>query len=246
MNIQEVQEFAKTLEKGSSQYFRRTDIADGRTRGLTIEKTSEGLIWVRPNRSKRRLYRYGFAGLTGRYEAVVPRPRDPARDWRRRWTRVMNECRAWGLWPEYADEIERGLDIGYEKVRAAHDAYWADPPGKSYEEKQKIGTDAVGAIDSRLMKDGSPDTGVIWKMHEPPRIARMNVGTYTEELAQAIRAAEKGYRTPQVLVGNRENSAEISDKDAAHAWYSREYVGCGNGSYYLIISPTHAVFCEDD
>ena len=30
------------------------------------------------------------------------------------------------------------------------------------------------------------------------------------------------------------------------AWLSREYKDCGNGHYYLLISPTHAIFCEDD
>jgi hypothetical protein len=30
------------------------------------------------------------------------------------------------------------------------------------------------------------------------------------------------------------------------AWYSSEYAGCANGSYYLLISPTIAFFREDD
>lgn len=30
------------------------------------------------------------------------------------------------------------------------------------------------------------------------------------------------------------------------AWYSSEYSGCGNGSYYLLLNPTTAAFKEDD
>jgi hypothetical protein len=30
------------------------------------------------------------------------------------------------------------------------------------------------------------------------------------------------------------------------AWLSEEFKGCGNGHYWLLISPTHAIFAEDD
>ena len=30
------------------------------------------------------------------------------------------------------------------------------------------------------------------------------------------------------------------------AWFSSEYPGCGNGSYYLLLSPEWAIHCEDD
>lgn len=42
-----------------------------------------------------------------------------------------------------------------------------------------------------------------------------------------------------------DNSIEVSG-EKGKAWLSREYRGCGNGHYYLLLSPTHAVFYEDD
>jgi hypothetical protein len=30
------------------------------------------------------------------------------------------------------------------------------------------------------------------------------------------------------------------------AWYSSEYRGCANGDYYLVISPTQAIYYERD
>lgn len=38
------------------------------------------------------------------------------------------------------------------------------------------------------------------------------------------------------------------DKEGAYnrGWMSKEYVGCGNGHYYLLLDEKHAVFYEDD
>lgn len=46
----------------------------------------------------------------------------------------------------------------------------------------------------------------------------------------------------------RDKSVEISiGKDGLlRAWYSSEFAGCGNGSYYLLLNPTTAAFREDD
>lgn len=42
-----------------------------------------------------------------------------------------------------------------------------------------------------------------------------------------------------------DNHFEIN-RDNKKAWLSREFRGCGNGHYYLLISPTHAIHYEDD
>ena len=42
-----------------------------------------------------------------------------------------------------------------------------------------------------------------------------------------------------------DNSIEVST-EKGKAWLSREYQGCGNGHYYLLLSPTHAIHYEDD
>lgn len=47
---------------------------------------------------------------------------------------------------------------------------------------------------------------------------------------------------------NRKKDLSITTnpKGCFRAWFSSEYIGCGNGSYYLLINPTTAVYCEDD
>lgn len=42
-----------------------------------------------------------------------------------------------------------------------------------------------------------------------------------------------------------DNHFEIH-RDTKRAWLSKEFRGCGNGHYYLLISPTHAIHYEDD
>lgn len=46
----------------------------------------------------------------------------------------------------------------------------------------------------------------------------------------------------------REYSVEmrVCDDGIFRAWFSSEFVGCGNGDYYILINPTTAIFCETD
>lgn len=39
---------------------------------------------------------------------------------------------------------------------------------------------------------------------------------------------------------------EVGADGSFRAWYSNEFAGCGNGSYYLLINPTTAAFRDDD
>lgn len=41
-------------------------------------------------------------------------------------------------------------------------------------------------------------------------------------------------------------SAKQCDDGIYRAWLAQEYKGMGNGHYWLLISPTQAIFCEDD
>ena len=39
---------------------------------------------------------------------------------------------------------------------------------------------------------------------------------------------------------------EFNEKGIGRAWFSKEYVGCGNGWYYLLFDHKHAIFYEKD
>lgn len=58
-------------------------------------------------------------------------------------------------------------------------------------------------------------------------------------------------RTPYHYSKNGEKrdlsvSTSVGDDGIFRAWFSSEFSGCGNGSYYLLLNPTTASFREDD
>ena len=67
----------------------------------------------------------------------------------------------------------------------------------------------------------------------------------TNELADAIRnKRDYSYR----WTNGYDNSIDLcfSEEDGNRGWLSMEYIGCGNGHYYLLLDETHALFSEDD
>lgn len=48
--------------------------------------------------------------------------------------------------------------------------------------------------------------------------------------------------------GGRDLSLSVEPKEDGilRAYFSSEFMGCGNGDYYLLINPTTAIFCERD
>jgi hypothetical protein len=67
-----------------------------------------------------------------------------------------------------------------------------------------------------------------------------------KELTKAIEE-QKDYHYKQ-YGEKRDLSVEtkMGEDGVFRAWFSSEYSGCGNGSYYLLINPTTAAFREDD
>ena len=41
-------------------------------------------------------------------------------------------------------------------------------------------------------------------------------------------------------------STQVGEDGKFRAWFSSEYMGCGNGDYYLLLNPTTAIFYETD
>lgn len=67
-----------------------------------------------------------------------------------------------------------------------------------------------------------------------------------EELRKAIEE-QKDYSWKQY--GEKRDlsvSTKMGEDGVFRAWFSSEYSGCGNGSYYILINPTTAALREDD
>lgn len=54
------------------------------------------------------------------------------------------------------------------------------------------------------------------------------------------------YEKPGRTQRDRRVQVKMCSDGILRAWYSSEYIGCGNGGYYLLINPRVATFCEMD
>ena len=149
-----------------------------------------------------------------------------------------------GLWPSLVEDIETGLDIGYENILRAYGTSWND--------EATLG--GLLAIDSRLVNvsaEGniSLNTEIVWRMNSPAKIKKMFFGKrgvdlfYRNEIAYAMEHGET-YSTPRLHAGY--DVTFNYDPEHKKATYSEEYKGCGNGHYYLALNGTHALFYQDD
>lgn len=162
--------------------------------------------------------------------------KDPSVAWQKSWTNVYSRLKVSGLNPRYAKTIETGLLVGYDKIQKAYEPYWNFK--LSHEERNS----AVEEVDKRL----SDDIEILYIMHKPAKVEKMNFGWRNEEklahiaqcLRDKIRCSESG-RT------NYDISFEYNPETSG-AFYSKEFRNCGNGHYYLALDATHAVFYEDD
>ncbi len=85
-----------------------------------------------------------------------------------------------------------------------------------------------------------------WQEHKTVSIKSKFPSYVIEELKDAF-DNKKDY-SHKKYGQKRDLSVEtkLCDDGVFRAWYSSEYAGCGNGSYYLLLNPTTAAFREDD
>lgn len=68
----------------------------------------------------------------------------------------------------------------------------------------------------------------------------------TEHIRRNIAEALKNKTSFQCRGSNGYDVSFKYDAEKNKAWYSEEYVGCGNGHYYLALDSTHAIYYEKD
>ena len=136
-----------------------------------------------------------------------------------------------GLWPKMYEAYSRMAELGDGFLEKYLDA--------DYYERQKMLNDY--GISSLFVDnlESSAHKGIV----------SINYHSYEKDLirkkfADAIKNKEeydyfwtKGYDN---RIGCRNINGHMS------AWYSTEYIGCGNGHYYYALDERHAIFCETD
>ena len=149
--------------------------------------------------------------------------------------RMLNES---GLWGDIKNSIEYYLSLSEDKQRELVNDIHEDSYEKFYKQTWSGGkyswVNCHQVFESFAAKK-------CWKSIAWSKWSR---ATRSEEVANAIKNKtnyDKSWNN------GYDNSLTITfDKDDARGWYSEEYVGCGNGHYYLLFDATHAIFYEDD
>lgn len=145
-----------------------------------------------------------------------------------------------GLWKDIREEIEGVLSMGEEVHQKIYDAINS---GDSYTNFYK-----------ECREDGKfpfIKTHQIYysfckrKCWKSIAYGRWERGHYNELVRNTIKE-HKSY-SMRWKNGYDNTLAVRSDEDGRiRGWYSEEYVGCGNGHYYLLFDATHAIYYEDD
>lgn len=248
MTLQEATNIVR--ENGAGRYL--LTLPDGtKVRKRYFHREGYGLCEYNRGSSRTGHRVYPFEG------SIAAIPDTPVNErWERGWTRVAKLLRQSGFWPDVLASIEKALAIGYTRLHQARDARSAVPrnDGRSYEEHER---DACAAMDA-IVPDLSSDTEILYHLMSPPKLKAMWFGKYgkhiLDNLAKHIRegiptrvAARAGYDvSASYCPANKDENNNTVSCPYPRLWYSEEFRGCGNGHYYLGVSPTQAIHWEDD
>ena len=149
-----------------------------------------------------------------------------------------------GWWSNILENAKFLKEQGLEKCLQWQKDYWCFdiPFSEEYRTERKTRKESVP-------EKFSADT---FEMIRHLKLEKMYFGTSNDWRHQMIdRAVEENRPLHFREEGGRftglsyDTSFEFNAENKK-AWYSKEYRNCGNGHYYLALSPTHAAFYEDD
>lgn len=104
----------------------------------------------------------------------------------------------------------------------------------------------------RIINGGEPDTDFEWHFKGKLNLRNISSLLNTHEKNRLVEAFENktDYNWSKPTYHHRGRDLSIStkmgDDGKFRAWFSSEYMGCGNGDYYLLLNPTTAIFYETD
>lgn len=124
--------------------------------------------------------------------------------------------------------------------------------GNAWKELKERLTKAVEANDASMLETEYMLQGKVKYRNVANDIAKYNDWRKVEILGSLKEAFEKSkpfnWRHDTFHKSGRDISIEVKPMPdgSVNAWFSSEYMACGNGDYYLLINPTTAIFCEKD
>ena len=103
-----------------------------------------------------------------------------------------------------------------------------------------------------IINGGLPKESFDW--HFTGQLKFRNISTllnshYKEKLIKAFKNKEEfswHYRTSHHSGRDLTISTRVCEDGIFRAWFSSEFMGCGNGDYWLLLNPTTAIYYERD
>ena len=105
---------------------------------------------------------------------------------------------------------------------------------------------------NRIINGGEPDTDFEWHFKGKLKLRNISSLLNSHEKNRLKEAFENKteYHWSRNTCHHRGRDLSLSTKlgedGKFRAWFSSEYMGCGNGDYYLLLNPTTAIFYETD
>ena len=146
-----------------------------------------------------------------------------------------------GLWKNMSDELAYFLGLSEEKQMEVYNDIMEDSYKKFYCEVKEGGKYPWAHTTQMYESFARNNCWAKFRYHSKYHKERV-----IEKLKQVINGEIDQWS--EKWTNGYDNSIEIR-KDSngnLRGWFSSEYVGCGNGHYYLLFDAEHGIFYEDD
>lgn len=227
---------------------------DGTKEKRRLGKTADGSMLVMNKGSKHRgCYFNGFVYDRNPVVDILPivSKVTEADKWRFQVNRGIAILEKSKLWPTLLERFKIAAEVGYEDIHKAYQTYeerYGNPRVEDNVITQRVKEIAPKLIAVNDKGDDYINTEILWYFQNI-RIKKMRFSKYQEVNNYKFNDIQKAMANNEKLLLDGDNGYDVSfeyNPELKQAWYSEEFRGCGNGHYYLAISPTHAMFYEDD
>lgn len=213
-------------------------------------KESSDTVFVFWSRAKRYGIRLSLDEFLNTHDLIIDTEEEIDKKWHKRINKAIKYLNESGLWPDIKNFFENLSKMSYSDKKAIEEIYWNHWHVPN-EDTQKAYQPYVEKYPFAFIshEDGSVNVCTKYIFEESEcKLKSMYFGKHEntfvkEKFAEALKN-KQSYSTGIIKV-NYDVSLEYNAK-LQKAWYSEEYVGCGNGHYYIALNANTALFCEDD
>lgn len=227
----------------------------GETVRIAKEDADTGFVYKKG--SSRYGWRYRSEVFMKNYTLVESA--DKNIEWQKRLDRALKALNKTGLWEYYRELFNTLKLMNYYDKQDILNLYW-----KLYDiKRRKLSTEDYNKEFNDLFRDYVTKYPFIFKMDDAGvkfvdtdylfetsdcKLKSMYFGSDNKRFKEDIKTSlqnKTNYKLPYRVTTSYDISYQYS-ADKNKAWYSEEYIGTGNGHYYIALDENTALFVEND